>query len=389
MRETRLPNGIRVVSEELPALGSVTVGIWVENGSRYERPEEAGISHFLEHLFFKGTERRTAAQIAEEIDAVGGVLNAFTGKEYTCYYAKVLDEHLPLALDLLADVFTHSQFAEEEIERERTVIVQEISQIEDTPDDYVHDLFTQAFWPGPLTLVVARREGRVAPEATGGRDTVGIRVPDHPVALALLRAVDLPIAAPSANPFGRISPTCADHVRDQLGSQIDLILDGGPCRIGIESTVLQLSAAGPLLLRPGGTTLEEIEEVIGKVQVPAAVRALSPAREFVSPGMLPQHYAPRTALVIRMRETASLGDGELCSGKRVGLMAFCAGDQTSRFVQVEVLSDTGDLCEAAANFFAALRRLDAAGLDLIVAETFPEVGLGRALNDRLRRAAHS
>jgi predicted Zn-dependent peptidase len=148
MRATRLSNGIRVVSEELPVLGSVTVGIWVENGSRYERPEQAGISHFLEHLFFKGTERRTAAQIAEEIDAVGGVLNAFTGKEYTCYYAKVLDEHLELALDLLADVFTHSQFAEEEIERERTVIVQEISQIEDTPDDYVHDLFTQAFWPG-------------------------------------------------------------------------------------------------------------------------------------------------------------------------------------------------------------------------------------------------
>ena len=156
MRATRLPNGIRIVSEELSALGSVTVGIWVENGSRYERPEQAGISHFLEHLFFKGTERRTAAQIAEEIDAVGGVLNAFTGKEYTCYYAKVLDEHLPLALDLLADVFTHSQFAEEEIERERTVIVQEISQIEDTPDDYVHDLFAQAFWSDhPLARPIA------------------------------------------------------------------------------------------------------------------------------------------------------------------------------------------------------------------------------------------
>jgi predicted Zn-dependent peptidase len=156
MRATRLANGIRVLSEELPALGSVTVGIWVENGSRYEGPEQAGISHFLEHLFFKGTERRTAAQIAEEIDAVGGVLNAFTGKEYTCYYAKVLDEHLPLALDLLADVFTRSQFADEEIERERTVIVQEISQIEDTPDDYVHDLFAQAFWPGhPLARPIA------------------------------------------------------------------------------------------------------------------------------------------------------------------------------------------------------------------------------------------
>ena len=168
MRATRLPNGIRVLSEELPDLGSVTVGIWVENGSRYERPEQAGISHFLEHLFFKGTARRTAAEIAEEMDAVGGVLNAFTGKEYTCYYAKVLAEHLPLALDVLGDVFTNSQFAAEEIERERSVIIQEISQIEDTPDDYVHDLFTQSFWPGhPLARPIA---GTAATVSTFGRD---------------------------------------------------------------------------------------------------------------------------------------------------------------------------------------------------------------------------
>ena len=145
-----------MLSEELADLASVTVGIWVENGSRYETSAQAGISHFLEHLFFKGTERRTAAQIAEEIDAVGGVLNAFTGKEYTCYYAKVLPEHLPLALDVLGDIFLHSRFAEEEIERERSVILQEISQAEDTPDDYVHDLFGLAFWPGhPLSRPVA------------------------------------------------------------------------------------------------------------------------------------------------------------------------------------------------------------------------------------------
>src|SRR6266478_9285382 len=126
------------------------------NGSRYEQPHQAGISHFLEHLFFKGTERRTAAQIAEEIDAVGGVLNAFTGKEHTCYYAKVLHEQLPLALDLLADIFTQSRFASEEIDRERSVIIQEISQVEDTPDDYVHELFNLAFWPGhPLSRPIA------------------------------------------------------------------------------------------------------------------------------------------------------------------------------------------------------------------------------------------
>jgi len=118
MRATRLPNGIRVLSEELADLASATVGIWVENGSRYEASAQSGISHFLEHLFFKGTERRTAMQIAEEIDAVGGVINAFTSKEYTCYYAKVLPEQLPLALDVLGDIFLHSKFAEEEIERE-------------------------------------------------------------------------------------------------------------------------------------------------------------------------------------------------------------------------------------------------------------------------------
>jgi len=155
---TRLDNGVRVLSETIPGVPSVTVGIWVENGSRYERRDQAGISHYLEHLFFKGTERRTAAQIAEEIDAVGGVLNAFTGKEYTCYYAKVLAEHLPVAEDLLADIFRHSRFDADEIERERTVVLQEISQVEDTPDDYVHDLFNLRFWPEhPLSFPVCGR----------------------------------------------------------------------------------------------------------------------------------------------------------------------------------------------------------------------------------------
>src|ERR671914_2379126 len=140
--KTVLDNGIRVVSHEMPDHRSVSLGIWVENGSRHEAPGENGISHFIEHLLFKGTERRSAAQIAEEMDAVGGILNAFTAKEHTCYYAKVLDENLPLAIDLLTDIFLYSKFDEEEIERERSVILQEISQAEDTPDDYVHDLFS-------------------------------------------------------------------------------------------------------------------------------------------------------------------------------------------------------------------------------------------------------
>ena len=144
--KTVLDNGIRILSEERPGARSVSLGIWVENGSRHESRHQSGISHFIEHLLFKGTERRSATGIAEEMDTVGGVLNAFTGKETTCYYAKVLDENLPLAIDLLSDLFLHSVFDGEEIERERSVVFQEISQAEDTPEDYVHDLFSLDFF---------------------------------------------------------------------------------------------------------------------------------------------------------------------------------------------------------------------------------------------------
>jgi predicted Zn-dependent peptidase len=155
LRRSVLPNGIRVLTEAVPQFASTTVGIWVENGSRYETPDQNGISHFLEHIFFKGTDRRTAKQIAEDIDAVGGVLNAFTGKEYTCYYARVLAEHVALATDLLADLFLHSRFDPAEIDRERSVVLQEISQSEDTPDDYIHDLFNLHYWPDhPLSFPV-------------------------------------------------------------------------------------------------------------------------------------------------------------------------------------------------------------------------------------------
>lgn len=155
VRRSELPNRARVVSERITALPSVTLGIWVENGSRFERREQGGISHFLEHLLFKGTERRSAAQIAEEIDALGGVLNAFTGKEYTCYYARVLSEHFDVAADVLADIFLHSRLDEDEIDRERTVVLQEISQGEDTPDEYIHDLFNLRYWEShPLSFPV-------------------------------------------------------------------------------------------------------------------------------------------------------------------------------------------------------------------------------------------
>lgn len=161
--KTVLDNGIRVVSYEMPGNRSVSLGIWVENGSRHESAAENGISHFIEHLLFKGTERRSAAQIAEEMDAVGGIINAFTSKENTCYYAKVLDENLSLAIDLLSDIFLHSSFDAEEIERERSVILQEILQAEDTPDDYVHDLFNLDFFQDhPIGRPICGRQETVS-----------------------------------------------------------------------------------------------------------------------------------------------------------------------------------------------------------------------------------
>ncbi len=145
-QKTVLDNGIKVITEEIPYLKSASIGIWVNTGSRDEQPQENGISHFIEHLLFKGTERRTAFDIAKEIDSVGGTLNAFTGREYTCFYAKVIDKNLPLAIDLLSDIFLHSLIDAKDVEKERMVILQEIKMVEDTPDDYIHDLFNRVCW---------------------------------------------------------------------------------------------------------------------------------------------------------------------------------------------------------------------------------------------------
>ncbi|MDR0434544.1 MAG: insulinase family protein, partial [Gracilibacteraceae bacterium] len=148
MKKTVLPNGARLVCEELPHTRSVAFGVWVGTGSRCEREQLSGVSHFIEHMLFKGTEKRSARQIAEELDAVGGQLNAFTGREATCYYARVLAEDAPVAVDVLTDMFFHSVFAPEEMEKEKQVILEEIKMCEDAPDDLVMDLFTENLWQG-------------------------------------------------------------------------------------------------------------------------------------------------------------------------------------------------------------------------------------------------
>lgn len=243
-------------------------------------------------------------------------------------------------------------------------------------DNPLVEKLATAFWPGPLTLVLPKKP--IVPDlVTSALPTVAVRIPEHPQARALIAAAGKPIAAPSANPFGRISPTRAEHVAEQLGSRIDYILDGGPCRVGVESTVLDVSTNPPTLLRPGGVTVEELEQVIGPIAMPVTADESHPS----APGMLPSHYAPRTPLQIR--DTTTAAD----STRRLGLLAFEEPSSRDGWQVVEVLSPTGDLVEAAANFFAALRRLDALDLDGIVADSFPQHGLGRALNDRLKRAA--
>lgn len=236
----------------------------------------------------------------------------------------------------------------------------------------------RACWPGPLTLVLPRRD-RVPDVVTSGLETVGVRCPDHAMARALIRAAATPLAAPSANRFGRISPTTAEHVREQLGDAVALVLDGGPCQVGIESTVL-LPDPAPVILRPGGLSRERLEEILGETVLVADRTARATHLPVQAPGMLASHYAPRTPLTLRAPGAPWPLD------PAIALLAFRGHDlPTGR--RAEVLSPRGDLAEAAAHLFAAMRRLDALGAPGIVAEIVPDLGLGLGINDRLRRAA--
>lgn len=229
------------------------------------------------------------------------------------------------------------------------------------------------FWPGPLTMVLPRRDAAaLSLLVSAGLDTVAIRAPDHPVAQALLRAAGLPIAAPSANASGRISPTTAAHVQAELGGRPAMVLDGGRCRVGVESTIVDLSGNAPVLLRPGGVPLEELEAVLGPLAMITGDAGSAPR----APGLLRRHYAPRRPL--RLNATAAApGEALLGFGP-----AASAGQATLH------LSTAGDLVEAAGNLFAMLRTLDAAaGYAGIAVAPIPEHGLGRAINDRLQRAA--
>lgn len=236
---------------------------------------------------------------------------------------------------------------------------------------------TDKFWPGPLTIVLPKRQ--IVPEiVTAGLDTVAVRISGHPVFSEIIQLFGKPLAAPSANRFGRVSPTTAHHVLDELDTRIPLIIDAGPTEHGIESTIISLRENSVDLLRRGPVTAEQLSEFT-KIKFVA-----STARRISAPGQLPSHYAPRTPLrVVENAESFSPPQN-----KRVGLLAWHPIESENKFSGVRRLSDRQDLREAAANLFRYLRELDVLGLDLIVAERVPSQGLGAAILDRLERASH-
>jgi L-threonylcarbamoyladenylate synthase len=236
-----------------------------------------------------------------------------------------------------------------------------------------------AFWPGPLTLVLPKAQGcTVADLATAGLDTVAVRIPAHPIARDILRAFGGPVVAPSANISGHVSPTTAAHVQGDLAGKIDLIVDGGAVEVGVESTIVGCLDA-PMLLRPGGLPRGEIERVLGRALQQPPAEAESVGGQPLAPGMLTSHYAPRAR--VRLNAVA-LAPGEALLA--FGLGAISGIDDASAMMN---LSERGDLAEAAANLFGHLRALDAKGVRSIAVMPVPDEGLGEAINDRLRRAA--
>jgi len=257
------------------------------------------------------------------------------------------------------------------------VHISDIKQVEKYANSFPKkaEKLANAFWPGPLTLILPKNK-IISDLVTSGLAYVGLRVPNHPLTLQLLSKLDFPLAAPSANPFGYVSPTSAQHVKDQLGKRVSFILDGGSCEVGLESTIVMFEDDEPVVLRLGGLSIESIETCIGKVKI-----NISSHSKPNSPGQLDKHYATRTPLKYKDEL-----DFTQLNTTRIGAIVF---EKTLSFISrenQEVLSPNSSVKEAARNLFAAMRRLDALNLDLIVTEKFPEFGLGSAINDRLNRA---
>ncbi len=235
-----------------------------------------------------------------------------------------------------------------------------------------------AFWPGELTLVVKKKE--IVPDLiTAGKDTVAIRMPKHTLVRELLQQIDFPLAAPSANPSGSISPTNAERVKEYFDGILPMVLDGGSCSSGIESTIIGFEGEEAILYRLGAISIEEIEKEIGPVKQ-NTTNDSSPE----APGMLLKHYSPKTSLILSTDIKKTLGK---FFNKKIGVLVFSNALESSSILHQEVLSETANFKEAAANIYEALQRLDHANLDIILAEKLPDKDLGKSLNDRLVRAA--
>jgi L-threonylcarbamoyladenylate synthase len=258
--------------------------------------------------------------------------------------------------------------------------IHSIDQIEEIASEFplkAQEL-ASAFWPGPLTLILAKNS--IIPDIiTAGMQTVGIRMPNHPITLNLLKQLSFPLAAPSANPFNRISPTHSSHVEDYFKHDIKMVLEGGICNNGIESTIIGFEDKDqPTLFRLGSISIEEIEEVIGKIKIHNQEETAP-----IAPGMLAKHYAPRTKtyLVNNVQEFIQHHEN-----KRIGVIRFSENLNLSSIEHIEVLSTAKNLKEAASKLYDTLHKLDKMNLDMIVAEVFPDHGLGKSINDRLQRA---
>ncbi len=239
-------------------------------------------------------------------------------------------------------------------------------------------LLADAFWPGSLTLVLNKKSG-IPDVITAGKETVAVRIPNHPVTLKLLKALSYPLAAPSANPFNRISPTKAFHVENYFKNSIKMILEGGECKNGLESTIIGFENNEPVLYRLGAISIEEIENVVGKIIVKNHMEKVPDA-----PGMLAKHYSPKTKMYLSNDIEKFMKDHK---DQKIGLLSFSEDIPSINFNNIEILSKSGDLKEAASNLYSALHRLDNLNLDMIIAKRFPDRGLGKSINDRLERAS--
>lgn len=241
-------------------------------------------------------------------------------------------------------------------------------------------LLADKFWPGPLTLVLPKKDN-IPDVITAGKTTVAVRVPNHPVTLELLKQLDFPLAAPSANPFNRISPTTAQHVESYFKNKIEMVLDGGACKNGIESTIIGFEDDTPIVYRLGSISIEDIEAVVGEISVKNKKENNPEA-----PGMLNKHYAPSTPTVLSTNVSEEL---KKHPNKRIGILSFKTSFENHAVQHQIIVSAKGDLAEATSKLYDALHELDNLDLDIIIAEIFPDVGLGKSINDRLQRAAHS